>query len=498
MRLLAIGLLLLGLSSFWRCSCDSGNPIAPGKTPTDTLPNTTCGKPVCPDTTIKTPCGLPVCPDTTIKTPCGLPVCPDTLIKTPCGLPVCRDSIPPGVDTSAFRRQAEALADSAFAQALAFLRQSGPTAERQAAWVAAPSESSGYAWSVRQLGMYRRIHGRSLVRAGPYAITRSVSALAGQGLALDDYPAFGLTNPSGNMVLALNAEVSGPVLLTRGDVRKATDYNVRYTGRSTKVTVWDSSAAVWKGLPLRFPAVRAWDSATAAELAKPGGPGSDGAWDSTLWFPDAVSLPPGLREHQRILCKGKLTLERGVDLRDCLVAAGEVVIQGDARIEGGAVFSAGKMAIGGEPTLKSQFLARDVLQVSVQAPLQGFPLFYAEGRASGYTHSGSLQVLQAQGEGIFLADTDPSGAQASNLDHALVFSAATDLRGFASTDYLLDGRGRFRGCVLAHNLGFRLGDTIWMGHLGYGDFGLAEVGLRLAFPALAAEREPLVLARRAW
>jgi hypothetical protein len=497
-RPLMFVLLLSAVASLWRCSCDAGNPTSPGKTPIDTVPNTACGKPVCPDTTVKTPCGLPVCPDTTIKTPCGLPVCPDTTFRTPCGLPVCADSIPPGLDTSAARRQAEALADTAFAQAMAFLRQSGPAAEMQIAWVNAPSESSGYAWSVRQLGMYRRIHGRSIVRAGPYAITRNVSALAGRELAMDEYPAIGLTNSYGNMVLALNAEVSGPVLLTRGDVRKSTDYNVRYTGRTSQVTVWDSSAAIWKGLPLRFPAARAWDSAMASELSKPNGPGPDASWDSTAWFPDPISLPPGVRQHQRILCKGKLILGDGVDLRDCLVAAGEIAIQGDARIEGGAVFSAGKMAIVGEPNLKSQFLSRDVLRISMQAPLKGFPLFYAEGRASERTHTGSLQVSQAQGEGIFLADTYPAGTITSNLEHALVFGAATDLKGFASTDHVIDARGRFRGCVLADNLGFVLGETTWIGHLAYGDFGLADVGLRLAFPATEAGREPLVLARRAW
>jgi hypothetical protein len=75
---------------------------------------------------------------------------------------------------------------------------------------------------------------------------------------------------------------------------------------------------------------------------------------------------------------------------------------------------------------------------------------------------------------------------------------ATDLKGFASTDYLLDGRGRFRGCVLADNLGFKLGDTIWMGHLGYGDFGLTDIGLALPFPAMWQGREPVALAPAAW
>ncbi|MEO7425244.1 MAG: hypothetical protein ABI036_08655 [Fibrobacteria bacterium] len=499
-----LGLILLG-----GCSSD------PGGAPTHPGVDTICRKVVCPDTIPKTSCGMPVCPADTVHPDTSRPVivhpdtskghctvwfCPDSLPKPPCAKPACRDSLPQGTDTAVVRRRAEALIDSGLQRALDFAG-GGPSLERSFQWVPAGSDSSGYAWSLQRLGLYRRVFVSATARSANGSLTRTASALVGQSMNLDDYPVFGLTNHSGNMVLALNAEVSGPVYLYSGSVRKATDNAVRYTGRTASVGLWESGAPIREELPFRFPWARAWDSAAALELERMASeaPLRDDAWSGSQVLTGEVLLTAGIREHQRIYVLGTLTLGRGVDLRDCMVLASEVRIESDARIEGGVVFSAGKMSIAGAPRLKGQFLARDTLTVSIQSVLEDYPAFYAEGRYEEYLHIGGINVMQAQGEGIFLTDsrTDPI----ADINPSMRFGSATDLRGFASSDAYMDPRGRFRGCMLGDNLRFTLGGTIWLGHLGYGDYGFAPIGLTLPFPAMATSasvRPPLLFMRQDW
>lgn len=484
--------LLLGIPWLWQCSSKSGHPTGP------IVPDTSGVKPpiVNPQDTGK---GKPVVVDTIpkIDTVPKVDTVPkiDSVPKSPCGKSVCVDTIPPaGLDTAAMRTVADVLADSGIRLGLAYASQAGLSAERAPIWTSAGSDSVGYSYSLRQIGLFKRLFSHAQVRSGRFSIDSRKTVLAGQSLTLDDFPALGLTNPQGSMVLALSAEVSGPVLLSRGDVRRSTDYNIRYVGRTGTVSLWDTSSAAWKRLPMSFTEARKWNSEAAAELDRlsaGGHPVPDDSWDTTLVLLGAQALPAGLRRHSRIYVTGSLTLGTGVDLRDCQVISSDIHIEGEANIQGGVVFSTGIMTITGQPTLKSQFIARTTLNLAVQSRLQGYPVFYVEGRNEGYTHLGSLQVTQAQGEGIFLVDSGPG--QANGGTPSLVFSPSTDLRGFAYTDSFMDPRGRFRGSLIGYNTRFELSGSIWIGHLGYADVGLAPIGLSLPFPGTRKSDEWRIL-----
>ena len=84
---------------------------------------------------------------------------------------------------------------------------------------------------VRTWGLFARARSVGRTSLPPPGRSEVVEELLGQALDLRKMPALGLLNHEGNMVLAGNAQVTGPVLLWRGSVRKATDYNVRWTGQ---------------------------------------------------------------------------------------------------------------------------------------------------------------------------------------------------------------------------------------------------------------------------
>ncbi len=381
---------------------------------------------------------------------------------------------------------------------MAYAGASDHSAEHPLVWVSMGPDSTGFAWSLQQFGLYRRIFVQSQVHSNGITLRKRSSALVGQNLLLDEFPSLGMTNSDGNVALCLNARISGPVLLKRGGVRLATHIKVRYQGPSQTFIVWNSTHPLWNQLPLQFPTARNWNSKKTAELAAitPGNPPADASWDSTLILTGPVTLNGVNHRHSRIFIKGELTLGSGVDLRDCQIVASEVKIEGDATIDGGVVFSAGKMTITGSPKLKGQFISRDTLLLAVQSTLEGFPVFYTEGWNSQTEYQGSMRILEARGEGIFLIDTDLPAVWNSRPN--LYIGENTQLTGLVSTDHFMDPRGVFRGSVIGHNLHFQKDGTIWVGHLGYANLGLAPVGTVLGFPAVWDDKQLAKYDHRNW
>lgn len=457
-------LLLLPVSFLWHCGPEDG-PSGPGKVV------------IIPKDTTKPP-------DTVKVGPCGLVKCPDTVV------------VPIGLDTSALALRAATLAESGLNLGIDLVRSQALQSNRPAQWTAVPgdSDSAAQAWSVAPFGIYLRVSSQARVLSRGYEKRRWSTALIGQDLKLDDYPALGLTNHEGNMVLALRGEVEGPVMLWHGTVRNA-DYNaVRYLGRTRNVIVWDSTAAIWKSLPIPFARTEAWMERRAQELDSirvTGKVAADEAFERTEIVADGFTLSGHQWENTRFYCAGSLTLGAGAVFRDCQIVAATLRIGNDARFQGGAVMSLGRMEIQGSPVLSGQFLSGDTLVVNIASTLEDCPVFYVSGKADINSQRGMLHIANAQGRGIFLFQGNPELYGSTSL----ALDAGTDLGGFAYTTAFMDIRGYFRGSILGKNLYFYLSPTIYLGHFAYAHCALAPVGAILPFGAVWEGVEPKVIAR---
>ncbi len=406
-----------------------------------------------------------------------------------------KDNIP--IVDEALHSQATAWVDSGLQRAMNFAKGSEFTAEKPLEWVSKGKDSIGFGWSIRQFGLFRRVFVHSRAQNDSNTIDLRASAMLAQKLELDDFPALALTSQGSNVVLAMDARITGPVLLATGGVRLATHAKVRYYGNLRFFTTWDKTASVWSRLPLQFPATRKWNAEKVSELEAmtAGKPDSDPAWDSTEILSGPFRLK-NIRKNVRLFVKGELIIGSGSKLVGCQVVADAVVIEGNAVIDGGVILSAGKMTITGEPSLKGQFISRDTLTLAVQSELVDYPVFYAEAVQDSMGYQGGMRILEARGQGIFLVDSDAFMLHYTRV--SLFLGANTDLTGLAATDSYMDPRGVFRGSVIAHNLHFQKDGTTWISHLGYADLGLAAPRTVLNFPGISSDDEPTMKGRHEW
>lgn len=326
--------------------------------------------------------------------------------------------------------------------------------------------------TVRTHGLFARarsVGNSGLPRPGR---SREYPALIGQLLDLGRLPALGLLNHEGNMVLAGNAQVTGPVMLWRGDIRKATDYNVRWNGKVGHAgEVWDSTAAAWQLTGVDFGRADAWMRDQESMLASHDFSG-DGDYDSgriaDLALPDTAYLTDTTLADTRIQAGRVLRVGAGARLMDCKLLSPHIVIEGDAVLERTLAFASLTLDIEGGRIEGGQFLAGDSLHIASDRPLQGYPVFYVRGRMSnrGRPDSamvGALDLDHALGEGIFLSACKDHPVFDQGI--RLSVGPASRVTGLLYTPCYARMEGALQGSLICHNLKFEYKGTIWLGHL---------------------------------
>lgn len=353
-----------------------------------------------------------------------------------------------------------------------------------------------FSLTVRSHGLFARAVALGISPTPPPGRTAAKEALLGQTLDLAKFPALGLLNHEGNMVLAGSAQVTGPVLLWRGDVRKATDYHVRWTGGAGHAgPTWDSTAEAWKRVAIDFSRADGWMAAQSRMLAA-GDFSADGDFDSgtvaDMRLGDSALLADTAIARARIIA-GRLILGAGARLRDCKLAAKSIEIREGADLQRVIAFSQGNIRITGGAIRGGQFLAVDSIRLATDRPLSAWPFFYARGRVKnrGRPDSamvGALLVDQAAGQGVFVSacrEHPPYDQQ-----ERLAVAKGVRLSGFLFTPCYARMEGDLDGSLLCHNLRFEYQGTIWLGHLK--DSRLAQSRARVPAPLLFPGLEPAV------
>jgi hypothetical protein len=353
--------------------------------------------------------------------------------------------------------------------------------------------------TVRSHGVFGRAVALGLSPTPPPGRSVSKEALLGQSLDLARFPAIGLLNHEGNMVLAGSAQVTGPVMLWRGDVRKATDYHMRWTGGQGHVgPTWDSTADAWKRAGIDFGRADRWMEAQGRML-EAGDFSADGDYDSgkvaDLRLGDSVLLADTVIANARITAR-RLTVGAGARLRDCKLAAKSIEIREGAELLRVIAFAQGNLHITGGTILGGQFLAGDSIRLATDRPLAGWPFFYARGRMSnrGRPDSamvGALIIAKAAGQGLFISacrEHPPYDQQ-----ERLIVAKGVRLSGFLFTPCYAHMEGDLDGSLICHNLRLDYQGTIWLGHLK--DSRISHSRARLPVPLLFPGLEPAVFGR---
>jgi hypothetical protein len=350
--------------------------------------------------------------------------------------------------------------------------------------------------SVRSRGLYARAVavGKSPTPLPGRSATKE--ALLGQALDLARMPALGLLNHEGNLVLAGSAQVTGPVLLWRGDVRKATDYHVRWTGGPGHAgPTWDSTADAWKRTGMDFVRADAWMSAQGLMLSA-GDFSRDGDYDrgsvTELHLGDSAVLTDTSLVRVRIVA-GRLVVGPGTRLRDCKLAARSIEIRDGASLDRVIAFAQGNIRITGGELRGGQFLAGDSIRLSAGKPLSGWPFFYSRGRMARRGHPdsamvGALLIDKTVGQGVFVSACreHPEFDQQERL----AVAKGVKLTGFLFTPCYARMEGELEGTLLCHNLRLEYQGTIWLGHLK--DARLSASRLRIPVPLLFPSLKPAV------
>lgn len=313
--------------------------------------------------------------------------------------------------------------------------------------------------------------GRTRLPAGGREKRRS--ALIGQGIDLAALPALGLLNREGNMVLAGHAQVTGPVLLWRGGVRKATDYQVRWQGGGAGHAgpVWDSTAVAWKKVEPDFR--RAMDWVEAQETLLSGGdldedPDYDSGAVTDLVLGDTGRLEDTALAGARIRAGRTLIIGSGADLLDCKLLAPVIRIGEGARLESVLAFATRTLEVTEAKVKGGQYAALDSLSLDLSEPLENWPIFYVQGRkVKGGTpdsaYLGTLRIRKAAGEGLFLVSAPERPSYDQEI--RLILEAASATGGLAYCNGYARVEGAFSGSILCRNLKFEHEGTIWLGHL---------------------------------
>lgn len=348
-------------------------------------------------------------------------------------------------------------------------------------------------------GLFGRAESEGHTRLPFNGRTQARTSLLGQALDLGRLPALGLFNHEGNLVLAGNAQIHGAVMLWRGDVRKATDYKVRWNGKGIghNGPVWDSTAPAWAWIHPDFQRAQEWVQ-NQLNLINGAGLDSDSDYDqgrvADFYQSDTILIADTIFGNTRIRSSKAIRVGSGAKLYHCKLLAPEIIVEDGSVLDGVLAFASGKLQLNGGSLMGGQFIARDSIRIHLSEPLEGWPVFYAQGRMihrgrSDSSYVGALSVEKANGQGIFLsAMTD---APVFDQEIRLLLGSETSLSGFFYCGGYARAEGQVKGSLLCRNLKFQHDGTIWLGHLRNarleGFSGSAVIPAPLLFPGFQVE-----------
>ncbi len=329
-----------------------------------------------------------------------------------------------------------------------------------------------FALVVHTYGLFARAQSTGKTRLPSPGRSKNKFALLGQTLDLAGLPAIGLFNHEGNLVLAGQANVTGKVLLWKGDVRKSNDFKVRWTGSSGhQGAVEDSASKLWEKIRPDFSRAEAWQEKQETCLASHSFEGDDDYTLGTqhdLPYVDSAIIVDTILTECRIM-GSSVRVSEGAHLRHCKILAQNIRIERNAELEDVLVYASHNLVLQGETHLNGgQFQARDSLTITLSSPLENAPVFLNYGRwyhrgEKDSAYIGALILNQVQGEGIFLsAIVDKPG---NDSKERLIVQAKTDLTGLLYTGGLARMEGTLHGTLLCENLNFEFQGTIYRGHL---------------------------------
>ncbi|MDQ3000828.1 MAG: hypothetical protein M3Y08_06165 [Fibrobacterota bacterium] len=325
---------------------------------------------------------------------------------------------------------------------------------------------------VASLGLFARARSRgetSLPRPGR---TKVLSAVLGQELDLGRLPALTLFSRGSNLVLAGKSQITGPVLLWRGRVEKSTDAAVRFQGGAGHVgALWDSTSPAWKGVNPDFSRAEAWMKSQSEALGTLD-PGKDPDFDSgmvqNIRLSDSAVLSDTAMVGARIIAKRVLRIGTGVRLLECKLLSGSIEIEKGSDLRRVVAYAERNITIRGGRIRGGQYLAGDTLRIASDSPLEGYPVFYAQGKvinrgSPDSTMSGAMILERAMGKGLFLASFRERPVGDENI--RLVVKAGTRLTGLLFTNGYAQMEGDLEGSLVCQNLKSIHGGTLWIGHL---------------------------------
>jgi cytoskeletal protein CcmA (bactofilin family) len=325
-------------------------------------------------------------------------------------------------------------------------------------------DSVGVKVYVHPFGLYRRAVVRAFTSSRLGGLANSASGLLGRRVPLDDFPAFGMTNESGNFVAGGNTVIDGKVLLTRGWIRPATDYNIRFVGDIKKAVVVTDSSPLWRTLPLTF------EDATEWILLR--------ETDFTAMTEGKTSARDSLREPMHVLSgdtmitnafsgrlfsKGRVSISGNARLENAEIWAEVISIQGTVTTRNVLLYGRSEVSISGEPDLDGQFLSRDSMRVNMQSRHSGNPIFYVNGWYSNKGYTSTLDIQdKTRARGLFLV-----GAYDLPLNYyqpTLILGDSSQVDGMLYTNAGATLMGEVHGSAICEINRFEYHGTLWLGH----------------------------------
>jgi hypothetical protein len=407
-----------------------------------------------------------------------------------CAFGLCAEAVP--ADSSGMAALAGTVRDSATALGMAWWAGAPAYAPRPDTFVWIQTGKLGYGLRLGRQGLFARVDVRVIVEGGSGELELRSTARVGQRKSLAGFPAVGRLDYDPNLYLAGNTNVYGPMLMWRGDMGLASDFDIRYTGGTPKPTVWKSENPIWKNLPLTFPGTKDWMAAqdSVLDAADPGGAAFQDPWFATRVVPGGTVFKDTTLADARILSKGRIVLGAGSVLRNCIVIAGEAGIEGNADIANSLVYGRERLIITGSPALTGQYLSRDSLYLETREPFAGYPVFYVHGNR--LKPGGRLVAAKASGEAILVYGGDRNAA--GDLDVHMITRDSVDIKGLIYANGNATIGGTTHGSVLFDRPVFigRTGTT-YVGFLVNAQYHPPEPAALLPLPLVLDPAEPAVL-----
>ena len=294
-----------------------------------------------------------------------------------------------------------------------------------------------------QNGAFATLSATGWSTLGHAKVSKNVLALS--GFRAKALPSLTLLDPNASISLAGKSVVEGSVALQRGRVERSTHYKMpaastaRFTGEllGENWPLWDSVAT--------FPeTTSSWLEDRLGKSKK-----------FCSW--DAKDTLRG-----EIHC-GKAVLRGDAFCDSCMLFADTITVSGNASFAQ-ALLGAYHIDLNGQGQADGQFLARDSLEIDLKTPQNGHAVFLVIGRKTGPSnYSGHIVIQKLQGRAMVLFLGENWDASLPGVSVSIKEDAS--LQGIILAHGTLEMKGAIVGAIVAWNLAFEEGGTLWQGFL---------------------------------